>query len=128
MNQLHPSSLNKIGSGISEATHLYYLKQWRIQDFPEEGVPTPRRGGANIWFCQNFPKNCMKLKEFGPRGASLAPPLRSATVKLSFNYRVVLVVLCCCCSCLSVECRTLCDKSCCAIAIFVPVSWLRQQV
>ena len=29
--------------------------QWRIQDFPEEGAPTPR-GVANIRFCQNFPK------------------------------------------------------------------------
>ena len=28
----------------------------------------------------NFPKNCMKLKEFGARGPSLSPPpLRSAT-------------------------------------------------
>ena len=25
-------------------------------------------GVANIRFCQNFPKNCMKLKEFGPPG------------------------------------------------------------
>ena len=29
--------------------------QCRIQDFPEEGVPTPW-GGANIQFCQIFPK------------------------------------------------------------------------
>ena len=29
--------------------------QWRIQDFREEGAPTPG-GGANIWFCQNFLK------------------------------------------------------------------------
>ena len=54
--------------------------QWRIQDIPEEGVPTPQ-GGANIRFCQIFPKNCMKFKEFGCPGgrASLASPLRSAT-------------------------------------------------
>ena len=31
------------------------LNQWRIQDFPEEGAPT-LKGGANIRFCQNFPK------------------------------------------------------------------------
>ena len=46
-----------------------------------------QRGGANfqggdknLLFGQIFPKNCMKMKEFGPRGgrASLAPPLRSA--------------------------------------------------
>ena len=29
--------------------------QWRIQDFPEEGAPTPQ-GGANIRFCHIFPK------------------------------------------------------------------------
>ena len=35
-------------------------------------------GGANIRFCQFFPKNCMKSKEFGHPGgghAPLAPPL-----------------------------------------------------
>ena len=46
--------------------------QWRIQDFPEEGTPTLKE--AIIWPFP--PQNCMKLKEFGPRGrASLAPPL-----------------------------------------------------
>ena len=25
-------------------------------------------GGGNIWFCQIFPKNCMKLKKFGLEG------------------------------------------------------------
>ena len=49
--------------------------QWRIQDFPEEGTPTLKE--AIIWpFC---PKNCMKLKEFGPPGGGGrvpgAPPL-----------------------------------------------------
>ena len=38
--------------------------QWRSQDFPEVGTRTLLDGGANIQFCQNFPKNCMKLKEF----------------------------------------------------------------
>ena len=57
--------------------------QWRIQDFPEEGAPTPQ-GGRQHTILSNFPKNCMKLKEFGPRGggggrASPAPPLRFAT-------------------------------------------------
>ena len=41
--------------------------QWRIKDFPEEGAQLPR-GGANIRFCKKFPKNCMKLREFGPQG------------------------------------------------------------
>ena len=38
--------------------------QWRIQDFPEEGAPTPQGGQHTI--LPKFPKNCMKLKEFGP--------------------------------------------------------------
>ena len=40
----------------------------------------PQGGGANLLFCQSFPENCMKMKDFGHRwgGASLAPPLRSA--------------------------------------------------
>ena len=53
----------------------FSLNQWRIQDFPEEGAPTPR-GGAPTYDFAKFLKNCMKLKEFGPPGgASLTPPL-----------------------------------------------------
>ena len=49
--------------------------QWRIQDFPEEGAPTPR--GAPTY---NFTKFSQKLHEieriWAPGGrASLAPPL-----------------------------------------------------
>ena len=49
--------------------------QWRIQDFPQGGALPPK---IAIIF-QIFAKNCMKMKEFGPRGrgrgrASLAPP------------------------------------------------------
>ena len=52
--------------------------QWRIQDFPEEGAPTPQ-GGRQHTILPNFPKNCMKLKEFGPPGGGggerpLRPP------------------------------------------------------
>ena len=48
--------------------------QWRIQDFPHGGAPTPK---IDIIF-QIFAENCMKMKEFGSPGrgrASLAPPL-----------------------------------------------------
>ena len=48
--------------------------QWRIQDFPQGGAPTPKI--AIIFHI--FTENCMKMKEFGPPGgggASLAPPL-----------------------------------------------------
>ena len=43
---------------------------------PQRRGRQPPRWGANVWFGQKIPKNCMKMKEFGPRGggASLAPP------------------------------------------------------
>ena len=44
-------------------------RQWRIQDFPEEGAPTPH-GGANIRFCQIF------LHEIERIWAPLDPPLK----------------------------------------------------
>ena len=52
--------------------------QWRIQDFPEEGAPTPRGGGAPTY---DFAKFSQKLHEieriWAPEGgrASPAPPL-----------------------------------------------------
>ena len=58
------------------------VTQWRIQDFPQGGAPTPK---SAIIF-QFFAENCMKMKEFGPPGggrASLAPPLGSANVTLA---------------------------------------------
>ena len=46
---------------------------------PRRGRQLPR-GERQHTILPYFPKNCMKLKEFGPGGrASLAPPLRSAT-------------------------------------------------
>ena len=41
-----------------------------------------RRRGANFPDGQIFPQNCMKMKEFGPRGKARVPgaPLRSANV------------------------------------------------
>ena len=47
-----------------------YTVQWRIQDFPNWGTPTPKLG----LFCESFAKNYMKMKELGPWGASLVPP------------------------------------------------------
>ena len=43
--------------------------QWRIQDFPQGGAPTPK---IAIIF-QIFAKNCMKMKEFGPPGGGARP-------------------------------------------------------
>ena len=69
---------------LSSAPSLYTLQEGsRIKD---QGFP--RGGGANSWggrqhtILLNFPKNCMKLKEFGPRGGVPRAPLRSATAYL----------------------------------------------
>ena len=43
--------------------------QWRIQDFPQGGAPTPK---SAIIF-QFFAENCMKMKEFGPPGGGARP-------------------------------------------------------
>ena len=52
--------------------------QWRIQDFPEKGAPTPL-GGRQHTILPKFPKNCMKLKEFGPGDACKILVRRSVT-------------------------------------------------
>ena len=45
---------------------IYNLNiQWRIQDFPEEGAPTPKSAIILPFF---LAKNCMKMKELGPGG------------------------------------------------------------
>ena len=61
---------------VKELFRILVSGQWRIQDFPQGGAPTPK--SAIIFHF--FAENCMKMKEFGPRGgrASLAPPLGSA--------------------------------------------------
>ena len=44
------------------------MTQWQIQDFPEEGTPTPWGGGLRQHtILPNFSKICMKLKEFEPQ-------------------------------------------------------------
>ena len=68
-----------------------------------EGDPGfPRGGGANSpggrqhTILPYFPENCMKLKEFGPRGGGARPsrsPLRSATGKY-FQVMALSPILC----------------------------------
>ena len=69
--------------------------QWRIQDFPQVGVPTLQEGRQHT-ILPKFPENCMKLKEFGPRGGrgcvSLVP-LRSATAKVNLKIKVMSVAI-----------------------------------
>ena len=65
--------------------NITFPSQWRIQDFPEEGTPTP--GGHQHTILPNFPKNCMKLKELGPQGVTRPrTPLRSATAFISLSF------------------------------------------
>ena len=78
------------------------IHQWRIQDFPKEGVPTPQ-GGHQHTILPNFPQNCMKLKEFGPPGAHvlltplLDPPMLllgkkpKATTKVTLTSHPVVI-------------------------------------
>ena len=49
--------------------HPIHLGQWRIQDFPQGGAPTPK---IAIIF-QIYAENCMKMKEFGPPGGRARP-------------------------------------------------------
>ena len=48
--------------------------------FPRRGGANPQGRDANVLFGQKIPENCMKMKEFGPRGggvpgAPLDPPM-----------------------------------------------------
>ena len=59
------------------------IDHWWIQKFPDERVPTPDFGAKTYYLAEFLIKNCMEMKEIGPRGrdghASLAvlldPPL-----------------------------------------------------
>ena len=69
-------------SSVVDKTSVDYQYQWRIQDFPEVGRQLSEgRGGCQHNILPNFPKNCMKLKEFGPPGSvprgPLDPPLNT---------------------------------------------------
>ena len=68
-------------------------QQWRIQDFPEVGAPTPQ-GGANIRFCQNFPKTAWNWKNLDPQGgASKILLCRSTTAQSGECILTLLVVI-----------------------------------
>ena len=62
--------------------------QWRIQDFPQGGAPTPK---IAIIF-QIFAKKCMKIKEFGPPGGARvpgAPPLDPPMLTTKVKQKIV---------------------------------------
>ena len=62
---------------MTQLTYCFVINQWRIQDSPQGGAPTPK---IAIIF-QIFAENCMKMKEFGPGGGprpwrpALDPPM-----------------------------------------------------
>ena len=72
-------------------------QQWRIQDFPQVGAPTlGGGGGANIRFCQNFPK-LHEIERIWTPGASkillcrsVTGPKRSVGVTPEVNLRIPL--------------------------------------
>ena len=45
--------------------------QWRIQDFPDRGAPTPKMLMKSILFGKISAENCMKMKEIGQEGERL---------------------------------------------------------
>ena len=58
-------------------------QQWRIQDFPEEGAPTPW-GRRQHKILPNFPKKLHEIERIWAPGGSVRPslpPLRSATAQ-----------------------------------------------
>ena len=68
-----------------------YCTQWRIQDFPQGGAPTPKI--AIIFHI--FAENCMKMKEFGPPGGGArvpGAPLGSANGTNKINSKITVCV------------------------------------
>ena len=69
----------------TNATRMFVVsRQWRIQDFPEDGAPTPE--GGNILFNQFSHEFCMNMKKFWSRGGGHAPRLqpRSTTTEVIY--------------------------------------------
>ena len=64
-----------------------HCKQWRIQDFPEEGTLTPK-GGAPTYYLANFFRKLHENEEILGHGGGARPsrPPRSATGKCLFGH------------------------------------------
>ena len=74
---------------------LYQSGFLPVQDFSQEGAPTSG-GGANVRFCQNFPKlhEIERIWTPGAGGASLVPPLDPLlpvddVIRLSTDLRLI---------------------------------------
>ena len=67
--------------------HIHFVQdQWRIQDFPDGGAPTPNWD----YFANFLPKTAWKWKNLDPLGRWVArpwrPPLRSANEDIPLEY------------------------------------------
>ena len=56
-----------------------------MQDFAKEGAPNPQAGRQHVNL-PNFPQNCMKLKEFGPRGCQKLYCVEPSLVSFAGNF------------------------------------------
>ena len=53
--------------------------------FPVGGGANPPEGGANLQFCHNFPKNCMKLRKFWAVGVNAGASLLDLPLTWQYN-------------------------------------------
>ena len=70
-----------------------YHNQWRIQDFPHGGAPTPKVGVRTYFF---WPKTAWKRKNFAPGGGGGArpwrPPLDPPLITVRFKSIIIIVL------------------------------------
>ena len=65
-------------------SYIFHFLQWRIQDFPQGGAPTPKI--AIIFHI--FAENCMKMKEFGSPGGGARPWCPPLDPPMSCNMKI----------------------------------------
>ena len=73
-------------SSVQPVLHNRAMKiQWWIQDFPEEGAPTPR-GGGNLQFCQISEKLHEIKRIWIPGVRPSRPPLDPPLILMSWRW------------------------------------------
>ena len=68
----------EVTSWKEHGTRQEVASQWRIQDFPEVGTPTPG-GGAPTYDFAKFSQKLHEIERIWTRGARPSRPIRSAT-------------------------------------------------
>ena len=77
MQKVHSRSIER------NSSYIIVMQQWRIQDFPEEGAPTPQGGTPTYDFAKISPKLHKIERIWGPGGGVVpCTPLRCAIVQL----------------------------------------------